>query len=146
MQAVLDAKTWDAVIAQSMIGLSYVAVIMTVLGAIAVVLASLGLFGLMSYNLQSQRNEIGVRIALGATPSMILRMVLERAFLLTGSGIVIGAGVAVFISRLLSNLIFGVSSMDLMAYLLPATALLIAGLTSAYFPARQAARTEALRW
>jgi putative ABC transport system permease protein len=146
MQAVLDAKTWDVVIAQSMIGLSYVAVIMTVLGAIAVVLASVGLFGLMSYNFQSQRNEIGVRIALGATPSMILRMVLERALLLTGSGIVIGAVVAVFISRLLSNLIFGVSSMDLIAYLLPATALLIAGLTSAYFPARQAARTEALRW
>ena len=95
-QPVLDAKPWDDVIAESMIGLSYVAVIMTILGAIALVLASLGLFGLMSYNVRSQRNEIGIRIALGATGPMILRMVLGRALLLTGSGIVIGSGAALY--------------------------------------------------
>jgi putative ABC transport system permease protein len=145
MQPVLDTKTWEAVIARSMIGLSYVAVIMTVLGAIAVVLASSGLLGLMSYNVRSQSKEIAVRIALGATASTILRMVLARALLLTGSGIAIGIAAAVLMSRLLSNLIFGVSSTDLTAYLLPAVALLIAGLTSAYFPARQAARTQVIR-
>jgi hypothetical protein len=143
--AVLDAKTWDAVIAESMIGLSYVSVIMTVLGAIAVVLASCGLFGLMSYTVRSQRNELSLRLALGATPSMILRMVLGRALFLTGSGIAIGTVAAVFMSRLLSNLIFGVSSLDLTAYVLPAVALLIAGLASAYFPAHHALRTEFLR-
>jgi putative ABC transport system permease protein len=143
--AVLDAKTWDAVIAESMIGLSYVSVIMTILGAIAVVLASFGLFGLMSYAVRSQRNELGLRLALGATPSIILRMVLGRALLLTGCGIAIGTGAAFLMSRLLSNLIFGVSSLDLTAYVLPAAALLSAGLTSAYFPAHQALRTESVR-
>jgi putative ABC transport system permease protein len=145
MQPVLGAKTWDAVIAQSMIGLSYVAVIMTVLGVIAVVLAFLGLFGLMLYNIHSQRNEIGIRLALGATASMILRMVLGRALLLTGSGIAIGAGAAILMSHLLSKLIFGVSSADPMVYTFPALALFLSGLTSAYFPARMASRTDTVR-
>ncbi len=143
-QPVLETKTWDTVIAESMIGLSYVAVIMTILGAIAVVLASFGLFGLMSYNVRAQRNELGIRIALGATASIILRMVLGRALLLTASGIAIGTGAALLVSRLLSNLIFGASSLDLTAYVLSATALLIAGLTSAYIPAHQASRTKAI--
>jgi putative ABC transport system permease protein len=144
-QPVLDAKTWDAVITESMIGLSYVAVIMTVLGAIALVLASFGLFGLMSYNVRSQRKELGVRIALGATAPVILRMVLRHAFLLTGCGIAIGMSAALVMSRMISHLMFGFSSLDLTVYLLPATALLIAGLTSAYFPALKASRTEAIR-
>jgi len=143
--AVLEVTTWDAVIARSMIGLSYVAAIMTVLGVIAVVLAALGLFGLMSYNVRSQRNEIGVRIALGATTATILRMVLGRALLLTGGGIAIGTVAAILMSRLLSHLIFGVSFLDPAAYLLPALALLVAGLTSACLPARQAVRTGCIR-
>jgi putative ABC transport system permease protein len=144
-QAVLDVKTWDAVIAESMIGLSYVAVIMTVLGAIALVLASFGLFGLMAYNVGSQRNELRVRIALGATAAMILRMVLGRSLILTGSGIAIGTGAALLMTRLLSNLIFGVNALDLTAYVLPGAALLIAGLASAYIPAHQASRMEVMR-
>src|SRR2546430_17608810 len=94
------------------------------LGAIAVVLASFGLFGLMSYNVRAQRNELGIRIALGATAPMILRMVLGRALLLTASGIAIGTGAALLVSRLLSNLIFGAGSLALTAYVLSATALL----------------------
>jgi ABC-type antimicrobial peptide transport system permease subunit len=128
-----------------MVGLSYVAVIMTVLGAIAVVLASLGLFGLISYNVRSQHTEISVRIALGATRSMIFRMVLRRALLLTGFGIALGTGAAILISHLLSNLIFGVQPTDLMAYLYPSIALVAAGLVSAYLPAWRAARIEAIR-
>ena len=112
---------------------------------IAVVLAALGLFGLMSYNVRSQRNEIGVRIALGATTATILRMVLGRALLLTGGGIAIGTGAAILMSRLLSHLIFGVSFLDPAVYLLPALALLVAGLTSACLPARQAVRTGCIR-
>jgi putative ABC transport system permease protein len=142
---VLEAKTWDAVIAESMIGLSYVSVIMTILGAIAVVLASFGLFGLMSYTVRSQQNELGLRLALGATPGMILRMVLGRALLLTASGIAIGTAAAFFMSRLLSNFIFGVGSVDPAAYILPAAALLAAGLTSALLPAQQALRTQSVR-
>lgn len=143
-QPVLDARTWDEVIAESMIGLTYVAVIMTILGMIALVLASLGLFGLMSYNVRSQKAEIGIRIALGATAPMILRMVLGRALLLIGSGIAIGIVAALFLSRLLSHFIFGVSSSDPAAYVLSVIVLVIAGLTSAYIPAFQASRTETI--
>ena len=143
--AVLEAKTWDTVISESMIGLSYVSVIMTILGAIAVVLASFGLFGLMSYTVRSQQNELGLRLALGATPGIILRMVLGRALLLTGTGIAIGTAAAFSMSRLLSNFIFGVSALDLTAYLLPAAALLGAGLTSALIPAHQALQTQSIR-
>ncbi len=141
-QAVLDARTWDDVISESMIGLSYVAVIMTVLGTIALVLASLGLFGLMSYNVRSRMAEIGIRMALGATAPMILRMVLGRALLLSGSGIAIGMVAALFVSRLLSHFIVGVSSTDPSAYIISAAALVIAGLTSAYIPAFQASQTK----
>jgi len=142
---VLDVTTWDRVIAQSMIGLSYVAVIMTVLGIIAMLLASFGLFGLLSYNIRAQRNEIRIRVALGATTSIIVRMVMRRAMLLTGSGIALGGVAAIFLGRLLSNLIFGVTPTNTMAYALPALALLAAAIASACFPAREASRCEPIR-
>jgi putative ABC transport system permease protein len=144
-QAVLDIKTWDAAIAESMIGLSYVAVVMTVLGVIALVLAAFGLFGLITYNVRSQRDELALRIALGATAPMILRMVVGRALLLTASGIGIGTIAALFVSRLLANLIFGVGPLDLTAHLLPAAVLLLTAVASTYFPARHASETAALR-
>jgi len=145
LEPVLDVAPWDRLIAESMIGLSYVAVIMTVLGIIAVMLAAFGLFGLLSYNIRAQRTEIGIRMALGATAPMILRMVMGRALLMTGTGVAIGAVAAVFMGRLLERLIFGVTPTDWMAYALPAMALLLAGAASAYFPARQASQTGAIR-
>ncbi len=136
----LAARTWDTVIADSMIGLSYVAVIMTVLGVIALVLASFGLFGLMSYNLRLRSKELAIRAALGATGPVILRMVLGQALLLSGCGVSIGIAAASLIGRLTSHLLYGVNSLDASAYVLPGAALLLASLAAAYFPARRAAR------
>jgi putative ABC transport system permease protein len=135
-------ESWDRVIAESMIGLSYVASIMTVLGLVALALASFGLYGLMSYDVRMKRTEIGIRMALGASRAAILRFVVGRATLVSAIGVALGIPCAVSISYLMRKLIVGVAPLDWSVYVLPAMVLLAVGALAAYAPVRSAFRTS----
>ena len=133
-----EIQTLDRVIANNIIGLAYVAVMLSVLGAIAMVFSAVGIYGLMSYSVTERTHEIGVRLALGAARRDVLRMLARYGLLLTLTGLGIGLAISIPLARLLSSLIYGVSANDLgtfggTAFLLAAVALL-----ACYVPARRA--------
>jgi len=140
-----NIKPQDQVIQESIIGIAYVAVMMATLGIIALVLASVGVFGVMSYAVTERAHEIGVRMSLGAKSNDIVQMVLSRGMLLTGMGLAIGLPIAFLLARALSSLLFGVDATDLDSFVgLP---LLLAAVAAAacYLPARRAARLDPLK-
>ncbi|MGH9747204.1 MAG: ABC transporter permease [Candidatus Acidiferrales bacterium] len=141
-QPIFDIKTLDRVISESVVGLSYVAVMMGALGLIALVLAAVGVYGVMAYAVVERTHEFGVRLTLGAQPKEILHLVLSRGLLLLGLGMAIGLPISYGLARLLSSLIFGVSSTD--AGIFSAITLFLAAiaLAACYIPARRAMRVD----
>lgn len=142
--ALYNIKPMDRLIAESIIGIAYVAAMMAALGGIALVLASVGVFGVMSYSVSERIHEIGVRVSLGAQAGDIVRMVLRSGMLLTIMGLAIGLPVAFLLARALSSLLFGVEAADPFSFLgLPLLLSGVAALAS-YLPARRAARVDPL--
>jgi putative ABC transport system permease protein len=142
--ALYNIKPMDRVITESIIGIAYVAAMMAVLGIIALVLASVGVFGVMSYSVSERIHEIGVRMSLGAQTGDVVRMVLRSGMVLTVLGLAIGLPIAFALARGLSSLLFGVEAADPFSFIgLP---LLLAGVAAlaCYLPARRAARVDPL--
>lgn len=140
-----NIKPMDRVITESIIGIAYVAVMMAVLGVIALVLACVGVFGVMSYSVSERAHEIGIRMSLGAQTKDILRMVLRGGMTLTALGLAIGLPVAFALARALASLLFGVEAADPFSFIgLP---LILAGVAAlaCYLPARRAARLDPLK-
>lgn len=140
-----NIKTQDKVITESIVGIAYVATMMAVLGIIALVLASVGVFGVMSYSVSERAHEIGVRMSLGAKSSDIMSMVLRSGMLLTVLGLAIGLPIAFLLARALSDLLFGVDTADTASFVgLPLLLAAVAAL-ACYLPARRAARLDPLK-
>ena len=111
-------------------------------GIAALVLAAIGLYVLASTGVRQRYRELGIRLALGATPGRLQRHVLREALVLLGFGGAVGVLVALAGSRLLAGLLFQVTPGDPIAFLASAAALLAAGLVASYLPARQASRVD----
>jgi hypothetical protein len=111
-------------------------------GLAAAALVCLGLYGLTAYEVSRRTAEIGVRIALGAQRRDVLRLVLGRSMALVGSGVALGLGGGVGLSRLVESLLFGVRGTDAVTLLLAAAMLLGVGAAAAYWPARRAASVD----
>jgi putative ABC transport system permease protein len=140
-----NVKPMDKVITESIVGLAYVATMMAVLGIIALVLASVGVFGVMSYSVSERRHEIGIRMSMGAQTGDILRMVLGGGMLLTVLGLAIGLPIAFLLARALSALLFGVEAGDATSFIgLPLLLAAVAAL-ACYLPARRAAQLDPLQ-
>ncbi len=133
-----EIKTLDRVISGQLIGLSYVAVMLAVLGGIAILLSAAGIYGLMAYTVAERTREIGIRLALGAARKDILRMVGRRGLFLTLTGLGIGLAISIALARILSSLIYGVSANDATAFSTTALLLASAALVACYIPARRA--------
>jgi predicted permease len=117
-------------------------------GLLALALAGVGLYGLMSYSVLRRTAEIGLRIALGAVPAHVLRMMLRESLTLGCAGVVVGVAAAAGLSGLVKSMLFGLSPTDPLTYAVVAALLLGAALLASYLPARRASRlepTEALR-
>ncbi|HYK89493.1 MAG TPA: ABC transporter permease [Acidobacteriota bacterium] len=141
---IFNVKTHSRVIRQTVTGLAYVAVMMSVLGAIALVLASVGLYGVMAYAVTERTHEIGVRMALGAQAGDVLRLVLARGIVLTVIGLIIGLVLSYGLAILLSSLVFGVSPTDLATFGGVAGLLTLVALAATYIPARRATHVDPL--
>lgn len=113
-------------------------------GALAVLLASIGLFGLMSYSVARRTNEIGIRMALGARRQDVLRLVMRESMLLVVAGIAIGLAIAVAASRLITSLLFGLSPTDATTIVEAVALLAVVSAIAGYLPARRAARVDPL--
>jgi putative ABC transport system permease protein len=113
-------------------------------GTVALVLAALGLYGVMAFLVAGRRQEIGVRVALGATPRRVLMLVLGRSVRLCALGIAVGVVAALGLSKVLSTLLFGVTATDGPTYAGIAALLLAVSMVAAYLPARRALRVDPL--
>jgi putative ABC transport system permease protein len=136
--ALYNIKPMDRVITESIVGIAYVAAMMAVLGGIALVLASVGIFGVMSYSVTERSHEIGVRMSLGAQASDILRMVLRSGMILTVAGLAIGWPIALALAYALSSLLFGVKVADPIAFVVLPLLLAAVATVACYLPARRA--------
>jgi len=113
-----------------------------VLGGLALILATIGLYGVMSYSVSQSRRELGLRMALGASSSNLLWHVISRSLLLTFFGVVLGAAAALALARLATNMLYHVSPRDPLAFTLAFAIMTVASLTACIWPAWRASRTD----
>jgi predicted permease len=139
---VYGVMTMNQYFHDAMIGPRIAAVVLSVFGAIAMLLASIGLYGVMAYTVSRRTREIGIRIALGAKPADILIMVLRQGMALVMIGVVIGLAAALAVTRLLSGFLYSVSATDPLTFI--SITLLLAGvaLIASYIPARRATKVD----
>jgi ABC-type antimicrobial peptide transport system permease subunit len=113
-------------------------------GALAMLIASIGLFGLMSYSVARRTNEIGIRMALGAESRHVLRLVMSESMTLVLLGIVVGLAAALAAGRLVTALLFGLAATDALSLVAATLVMLTVSSLAAYLPARRAARVDPL--
>jgi macrolide transport system ATP-binding/permease protein len=136
MQEQLDRSTSAQMVAVTLVG---------ILGAVALVLAAIGLYGVMSYAVSQSTRELGLRTALGASASNLLRLVLSRGLALTGAGVLLGAATALLLTRLLGNLLYKVSPRDPVAFGCAFAVMALVSVAACLLPAWRAARTDPMR-
>jgi ABC-type antimicrobial peptide transport system permease subunit len=117
--------------------------LLSVFAGIAVLLAAIGIYGLMSYAVERRTQEIGIRVALGAERRDVLSLIVWEGLKLAGIGVVAGLAVAYGVTRLLSTLLFGVKAADPATFAAVAVMVAAIALLAAYIPARRAAGIEA---
>jgi putative ABC transport system permease protein len=137
-----DVKPFDKVITDSIVGIAYVAAMMAILGLIAVVLAAVGIYGVMSYSVGERTHEIGVRMAMGATGKDVQRLILGNGLFLTILGMAIGLPLALGLAYGLSSLLFGVKVADPFAFVGLPLLLAAVATVACYLPARRAVRLD----
>jgi predicted permease len=122
-----------------------IALLVSVLGVLGLLLAMVGLYGVIAYLVTRRSREIGIRMAIGATPRQVLAAVLGRALALAGSGLLLGTAGAVALGGTLRNLLFGVTALDPFTYAAVAGVVLCVAMTASYIPARRAAGLDPVR-
>jgi putative ABC transport system permease protein len=140
--SILSLKTAQTLVDDSILTERLVAKLSTLFGGLAVVLAAIGLYGVMSYTVARRTSEIGVRMALGATESTVASMILREIVILVVIGSVIGAIAALSLARFVESLIFGLAPRDPATVVAAVGLLLAIGLLAGYLPARRAARID----
>jgi putative ABC transport system permease protein len=134
--------TMDQVIAESNARQNFNTLLLTVFASIALLLAAVGIYGLMSYAVEQRTQEIGIRMALGANQGKIMRLVLGQAVRLAMIGTALGLAAAYSLTRLLAKFLFGVKPSDPMAFSIVAAILIMVTLLAAFVPTRRAMRVD----
>jgi len=141
-QPIYDAKTLAQMSYEQLIAISFIAAVMGVLGLIALVLASSGVYGVMAHSVTERTHEIGIRIALGAEPRQVLGWIAWRGIRLAVVGLAIGLALAFVLARLLASLIFGVSATDPLIFGGIGILLGLVAFAACCIPARRAMRVD----
>jgi len=139
---VYRTSTMTDVIAESLAAQRFAMMLLGVFAALATVLASVGIYGVISYIASQRTHEIGIRMALGAMKGDVLRMMLSQAGGMAGLGVGIGLVLGLGLTRLMSSLLFGVSAHDPLTFLAVAALLILVALAACYVPALRAAKVD----
>ena len=142
--AIYDVKTMRDAVSQSLWRQRLQGQVLGIFATLALLLATVGIYGVISYTVAQRTREIGVRVALGAQRGHVLGMVLGQGARLAGIGIVAGVGAALLLSRSLSSLLYGVKATDLVSFAVVPVILGVVTLFATYLPARRATRIDPL--
>ncbi|MDE3109554.1 MAG: ABC transporter permease [Acidobacteriota bacterium] len=137
-------RTMDEVVSHSLAYERFSTTLLTIFAAIALLLAAVGIYGVMAYSVQQRTQEIGIRMTLGASPEKVRLMVVKQGMLLAGVGVVIGVAGGLAITRVMRSLLFGVKPWDPLMFSVTAILLAIIALLACYVPARRASRVDPL--
>ncbi|HXU21138.1 MAG TPA: FtsX-like permease family protein, partial [Verrucomicrobiae bacterium] len=136
------AQPLEEVISDSLASRRFSMILLGVFAAIALVLSAIGIYGVISYVVGQRTHEIGIRLALGAHPGDVMRLILGQATRLALIGVAIGIAAALALTRLMTKIIFGVNAHDPLTFAGVAFVLVIVALAACYIPARRAMRTD----
>jgi predicted permease len=143
-QSVSNVRTMEQILAQSVATRRFSMLLLTVFAVAALALASLGIYGLMSYAVTQRTREIGVRMALGAQSGDVLKLVIGQGMMLAFAGVALGLVASVALTRTIKNLLFGVSATDSVTLVVIALLLTAVALLACWIPARRATRVDPL--
>jgi len=135
-------KTLDQYLGTAVAQPKFNAMLLSLFAGLALLLTAVGLYGVMAYSVAQRTQEIGVRIALGAQTQDVMKMVLRHGLTLAVIGLLIGAGAALALTRLMAGLLYGVTPTDATTFLLIALMLTLVALLACYLPARRAAKVD----
>jgi putative ABC transport system permease protein len=141
-QAISDVRSVDQIRDQSMGGRRLVSILLGTFATVALILAGLGIYGVISYNVAQRTREMGIRAALGATERSLLRLILDRGVRLTLIGLAIGVAGAIGLTRLMATLLFGVGARDPVTMVSVGVILAGVAIAASYVPARRATRVD----
>jgi putative ABC transport system permease protein len=143
-QPVANIKTMDSVVADTVAPRKFNMSVLALFATMALALATLGIYGVMAYSVAERTHEIGIRMALGAQRTNVLGLVMKHGLMLTTIGICLGLVIAFSLTRLMTALLFGVTSTDATTFaVVPALLIVVAGV-ACYVPARRAAKVDPL--
>ena len=141
-QAISDVRSVDQIRDQSMGGRRLVSVLLGTFATVALILAGIGIYGVISYNVAQRTREMGIRAALGATERSLLRLILDRGVRLTLIGLAIGVAGAFGLTRLMATLLYGVGARDPVTMVSVGVILAGVAIAASYVPARRATRVD----
>jgi len=141
----LQPRALTTAIAQTIADRRLALVLLAAFAVLALILASLGVYSVMAHLVAFRTSEIGIRMALGATPGSVMRMVLGHSSRLTMLGIVLGVAGGAAVSRLMQQALFEVNSANPLFYLAVSATLLLVAMCASWFPARRATRIDPVR-
>jgi ABC-type antimicrobial peptide transport system permease subunit len=141
-QVVFGAQTMNEVISDSLAARRFSMIFFGVFAAMALLLSSVGIYGVISYLVGQRTREIGIRVALGAGRADVMRLVLGHGVKMACIGVVIGLAASLGLTRLMANMLYGVSPTDPLTFAGVAILLTLVALTACYLPARRAMRVD----
>ncbi|HLV96844.1 MAG TPA: ABC transporter permease [Candidatus Acidoferrales bacterium] len=141
-QSLEDVRTMDQLMAHSNAAPRFETFLLSIFGGLGLLLAIVGIYGVISYSVGQRTHEIGIRIALGADPLRVMRLVLAQGLNLALAGVLIGIAASFALTRFMSSLLFGVSATDPLTFASVAFGLIAVSLAACYIPARRAMRVD----
>jgi putative ABC transport system permease protein len=139
---VYDVKPMQDLLAASLEKRKFATLLLTLFAVLALALASIGLYGVLSYVVTRRTREIGIRIAIGASRDNILLLVLRHGLMMTLSGMALGLGIALLLKPLIASQLFGIKAFDVATFTLASVLMVVTALVAIFVPANRAMRVD----
>jgi putative ABC transport system permease protein len=141
-QPVADIDTMDHIVSEAIARQRFSMLLLGIFAALALVLAAVGIYGVMSYSVAQRTHEIGIRMALGARRADVLQMTVKQGLRLVSAGMILGLAAAFLLTRVLASLLFGISATDPITFIGISLVLLAVAILASYVPALRATKVD----